>query len=65
VKDIAPRGLNLDEDGWCDIGTGIVKWPAVFCALGQSRCMHFILEHDNPADVGRFIRRSAAACRKM
>jgi sugar phosphate isomerase/epimerase len=28
VKDIAPPGENADEDGWADVGTGIVPWAS-------------------------------------
>ncbi len=58
VKDIAPKGQNLDEDGWADLGTGTVDWPGVFKALKASRAMHYILEHDNPSDIERFCTRS-------
>jgi sugar phosphate isomerase/epimerase len=65
VKDIAPRGKNADEDGWCDIGDGTVKWKDVMAALSQTRCMHYIMEHDKPADAARFAKRSIAAARKL
>src|SRR5271154_1192266 len=28
VKDIAPAGENVNEDGWADVGTGVVDWAA-------------------------------------
>jgi sugar phosphate isomerase/epimerase len=65
VKDIAPRGKNVDEDGWCDIGDGTVKWKDVMAALSQTRCMHYIMEHDKPADAARFAKRSIAAAKKL
>ncbi len=58
VKDIAPKGQCLDEDGWADAGQGTVNWPAVMAALKTSRVLHFIMEHDNPNDLERFARRS-------
>lgn len=58
VKDIAPKGQNLDEEGWADLGTGTVKWPAIFKALQNSRAMHYVVEHDNPNDLERFCKRS-------
>ena len=58
VKDIAPRGQGLDEDGWCDVGSGTVKWPAIIAALAGTRCMQLVMEHDNPRDLARFARRS-------
>jgi sugar phosphate isomerase/epimerase len=65
IKDIAPRGQNADEDGWCDIGDGTVKWKEIMAALGRTRCMHYIMEHDKPADAARFAKRSIAAARKL
>ena len=65
VKDIAPKGECLDEDGWTDVGQGTVNWPAVMAALKRSRVMHFIMEHDNPSNLQRFARRSFAYVRKI
>lgn len=58
VKDIAPAGANLDEDGWADIGAGTLDWPRLWreaIALGAS---HMILEHDKPKDPIGFARAS-------
>ena len=30
VKDIAPAGEKLDEDGWADVGTGVLPWPELW-----------------------------------
>ncbi|MDE1995690.1 MAG: sugar phosphate isomerase/epimerase, partial [Rhizobiaceae bacterium] len=30
VKDQAPAGQNEDEDGWCDVGAGILPWPELW-----------------------------------
>ena len=65
MKDIAPKGQGLDEDGWCDVGSGTVKWPAIIAALGQTRCMHLVMEHDNPKDLARFARRSFSYVSKI
>ena len=64
VKDIAPKGQCVDEDGWADVGHGVIKWKAVMDALKQTRCMHYVMEHDKPSDVERFARRSLAAAKK-
>jgi sugar phosphate isomerase/epimerase len=58
VKDIAPKGENLDEDGWADVGKGTVNWPACFKALAKTKTLSYILEHDNPNDLARFAKRS-------
>lgn len=63
VKDIAPAGRNADEDGWSDVGQGTVDWKACMAALSNSRCMSFVMEHDNPKDDRRFATTSIAAAR--
>jgi sugar phosphate isomerase/epimerase len=58
VKDIAPKGQCLDEDGWADVGQGVLDWPKLFDALRNTRALHYVMEHDNPSDIARFARRS-------
>ncbi len=58
VKDIAPEGEAADEDGWADVGEGVMDWPAIMGALRKAGVTLFVLEHDNPSDLGRFARRS-------
>jgi sugar phosphate isomerase/epimerase len=58
VKDIAPKGQNLDEDGWADCGYGTVDWKRIHAALVAAGCQHFVLEHDNPSDPKRFATRA-------
>ena len=50
VKDIAPEGRNLDEDGWCDVGSGVLDWPALWTAARAAGANWMVVEHDNPAD---------------
>jgi sugar phosphate isomerase/epimerase len=64
VKDLAPAGTNADEDGWADVGRGTLDWKAIFAALKKSRCLHYVLEHDKPADAARFATRSFEAASK-
>ncbi len=61
VKDIAPAGENADEDGWADVGHGTVPWDKLLPALRNTPARHFIVEHDNPNDLGRLVRRSIAS----
>lgn len=61
VKDIAPQGENTDEDGWADVGHGVMDWPAIHAALQSAGVDHYVIEHDNPSDHARFARRSLAA----
>lgn len=65
VKDIAPAGEKADEDGWADVGTGTLDWPALFTkARSKTRATHFVMEHDKPSDAIRFARQSIASVRK-
>ncbi|NCO86541.1 MAG: sugar phosphate isomerase/epimerase [Rhodobacterales bacterium] len=61
VKDIAAEGEGLDEDGWADVGHGIMDWAAIKGALDANGITHMVVEHDNPKDHARFARRSLAA----
>ncbi|NRA99301.1 MAG: sugar phosphate isomerase/epimerase [Rhodobacteraceae bacterium] len=63
VKDIAPEGQNADEDGWADVGHGVMDWPAIIGALDESAAKYLIMEHDNPSDDRRFAERSLATAR--
>jgi sugar phosphate isomerase/epimerase len=65
VKDIAPAGENLAEDGWADVGHGVMDWPAIVDAVNRSTASYLVIEHDNPADHHRFATRSIAAAAKM
>ncbi|MEL7117382.1 MAG: sugar phosphate isomerase/epimerase [Pseudomonadota bacterium] len=58
VKDIAPSGENLDEDGWADVGHGVLDWAALLAAAEQTATKLFVMEHDNPSDDARFARRA-------
>ena len=63
VKDIARPGHAVDEDGWSDVGHGTVDWPGLMTALGRSAARFYVMEHDNPADLERFARRSIEAAK--
>ncbi len=66
VKDIAPAGENLDEDGWADVGTGTVDWAGLTAALREyAPNARFIMEHDNPSDIARFAKQSIENFRKF
>ncbi|WFE73358.1 sugar phosphate isomerase/epimerase [Roseinatronobacter sp. S2] len=60
VKDIAPNGSCTDEDGWADMGHGVMDWNAIMPALATAGISHFVMEHDNPKDHARFASRSLA-----
>jgi sugar phosphate isomerase/epimerase len=65
IKDMAPEGDKLDEDGWADVGTGIVPWRQLWPAVVASGAQLMIAEHDNPSDYIRFARVSADAIRSL
>lgn len=60
VKDIATAGTTT-EDGWADVGHGVMDWPGLMAALRGTGCTVFVLEHDNPSDHVRFATRSLAS----
>ncbi len=63
IKDIARKGECEDEDGWADVGQGVMDWAAIMGALEQTGARHFVVEHDNPKNDRRFAERSIAAAR--
>ena len=59
VKDIAPAGTALEEDGWADVGHGTLDWARLLAMLADKAATTlYVLEHDNPADLARFAGRS-------
>lgn len=58
VKDQAPAGENHDEDGWCDVGAGILDWRDLWAAAVGSGAAIMVVEHDNPKDPQGFAIRS-------
>jgi len=65
LKDIAPAGACLDEDGWADLGHGVIDWQALWPAIERLHPAVFTVEHDKPSDYRRFARRSAEAFLRM
>jgi sugar phosphate isomerase/epimerase len=64
VKDLAPPGANVGEDGWADVGTGIVDWRSLWPMVVRAGAKLMIAEHDNPSDFARFARISLAAMKQ-
>ncbi len=65
VKDIAPAGQALDEDGWADVGHGTLDWKTLLeTAKKKTKVKYFVAEHDKPSDAMRFARRSADSVKK-
>ena len=65
IKDIAPKGECADEDGWADVGTGIMNWPEIMTDLRAARTKYYVMEHDNPNDAQRFAERSIKAAKSL
>ena len=62
VKDIAPAGEALDEDGWADVGQGTLDWKSLIKTIqAKTKAKYFVAEHDKPSDAIRFARRSMDA----
>ena len=60
VKDIAPAGECVDEDGWADVGHGTLDWSLLLPAIRKAGASLLVAEHDKPSDVARFARRTMA-----
>lgn len=60
IKDMAPYERNINEEGWADIGYGVLDWRKYWQALDSAGVKERIVGHENPADQWRFARRSYA-----
>lgn len=58
VKDRAPEGENSEQDGWADVGHGVMNWEPLLAAAKNAGTEWFVVEHDAPADSVATIRRS-------
>jgi sugar phosphate isomerase/epimerase len=65
LKDIAPAGQCMDEDGWADPGYGTLDWPGLSDTIRAKGCDLFVMEHDNPSDDQRFAARAITSARSM
>lgn len=65
IKDIAPDGESLDEDGWADVGHGVLDWTSWLPKLRAMPINHFVMEHDNPSDQKRFASNAITFCRSV
>jgi sugar phosphate isomerase/epimerase len=61
VKDLAAEGEHADEDGWADVGHGVMNWTALLPVMRATPADVWVLEHDNPNDDSRFAKRSMEA----
>lgn len=65
VKDQAPAGENEDEDGWCDVGAGILNWVDLWASATGYGARLMVVEHDNPKDPAGFAARSFVYLQKV
>ena len=65
IKDIAPAGSKADEDGWADVGAGVLPWGDLWRRCVEAGAETMIAEHDNPSSFERFATASAAAMRRF
>ncbi|WP_207482738.1 sugar phosphate isomerase/epimerase family protein [Arenibaculum pallidiluteum] len=65
VKDIAPAGRNEDQDGWADVGSGILDWRDLWQTCRRSGAAWMVVEHDRPADPVTTARASFAFLSKI
>jgi sugar phosphate isomerase/epimerase len=64
VKDIARAGECLDEDGWADVGHGVLDWNNLITKVtSKTKAQYFVAEHDKPSDAVRFAERSIATAK--
>lgn len=64
VKDIAPAGEKTDEDGWADVGHGVVGWDDLITKVtSKTKAQYFVAEHDKPSDPVRFATQSIATAK--
>jgi sugar phosphate isomerase/epimerase len=54
AKDLAPSGEKLDEDGWADVGSGVLNWHELSQVCKQAGAKWLVSEHDKPNDPTRF-----------
>ncbi|MDO8777684.1 MAG: sugar phosphate isomerase/epimerase [Burkholderiaceae bacterium] len=60
AKDLAPSGEKLDEDGWADVGSGVLDWHRLVRVCREAGAQWLVAEHDKPNDPVRFTRASYA-----
>ncbi len=65
AKDRAPEGKNADQDGWADLGHGVMDYASIGKKLGEMDVKIAVLEHDNPSDIKRLIENSAPALKSL
>jgi sugar phosphate isomerase/epimerase len=65
VKDLAPAGTAIDEDGWADVGAGVLDWRRLWQVCLDCGARSMVVEHDRPSDPVRCAHASYAWLSKM
>jgi sugar phosphate isomerase/epimerase len=65
VKDIAQQGQNEDQDGWADVGSGVLDWRDLWQAARAAGARWMVIEHDKPANPAESARASYDFVSKM
>lgn len=65
VKDVAPKAAPPVEDGWADVGHGVLDWQTLWDASVAAGSRLMVAEHDAPADYRRFATRSIVAMKRF
>jgi sugar phosphate isomerase/epimerase len=65
VKDIARQGQNENQDGWADVGDGVLDWQDLWQAARAAGARWMVVEHDKPADPAQTARASYAFINRM
>jgi sugar phosphate isomerase/epimerase len=65
VKDIALSGTKLDEDGWADVGAGVLDWRSLWQTCRDCGARWMVVEHDKPSDPVRCARVTFAWLSKL
>ncbi len=58
IKDLAATGECVDEDGWADLGHGVIDWQPLLPLIKNTQATVLAVEHDNPSDLHRFASNS-------
>ncbi|MBV9998225.1 MAG: sugar phosphate isomerase/epimerase [Verrucomicrobia bacterium] len=65
VKDLAPAGRNQNQDGWADVGAGVLDWRDLWRAAREAGARWMVVEHDKPADPAGTARANYAFISQM
>jgi len=65
VKDVAPAGEAINEEGFADLGAGIMDWDHLWAVLNELKVPLRVVEHDQPSDWRRFAANTAAAMKRL